>query len=29
LIIIALPFVLIQIKFWPRVIASMWRIRMD
>jgi hypothetical protein len=29
LIIIALPFVLIQIKFWPRVIASMWRTRMD
>lgn len=29
LIIIALPFLLIQIQFWPGVIASMWRTRMD
>jgi len=24
----ALPFVLMQITFWPEVIASMWRTRM-
>jgi hypothetical protein len=29
LIVIALPFVLLQIVFWPGVIASMWRTRID